>query len=162
MNGQPEVYETLDKLNIDYKYYEHDAVPTAEDAARVKVDVPGTFCKNLFFRNHKGNRHYLVILQHDKQLDIMKLVKLLKQGRLSFASEKRLTKHLGLKSGSVSPFGLVNDIDAHVYMFIDSDLKDADYISFHPNINTASLLIKPSDLIKFVEDCGNKYEFIEI
>lgn len=86
----------------------------------------------------------------------------LKQGKLSFASEKRLDSYLGLSPGSVSPFGIINDIDHHVHLFIDEKLKGFDKLSFHPNINTASLVILRSDLIRFIEYHGNTYEYINL
>ncbi len=162
MFGQKEIYDVLNRLNIEYRYFEHEAVFTASASAELKKHVPGVFCKNIFFRNHKGNKHYLVVLRHDKQVDIKLLVKLLNQGRLSFASEKRLLKYLNVKPGSVSPLGLVNDSEAEVQLFIDKDLEKAEQVSFHPNINSVSLMIKTADLIKFVEYCGNSFEFIDL
>jgi len=117
MNGQSELYDILNELNIEFEYIEHPAVPTIEEAKKYWKDLEATHCKNIFFRNHKGNKHYLVILEHTQNLDIHDLEKRLKQGKLSFASEKRMVKYLGLKPGSVSPFGLINDKENHVYLF---------------------------------------------
>jgi Ala-tRNA(Pro) deacylase len=72
-----------------------------------------------------------------------------------------MEKYLGIKAGSISPFGLINDTEKHVYVFIDENLRLAEKISFHPNINTASLVIKFSDFIKFINWTGNSYEFIK-
>ena len=119
-------------------------------------------CKNIFFRNHKGNRHYLVILEHLQQLDIRDLEKRLRQGKLTFASDRRLKEYLGVEPGSVSPFGLINDKEKHVHLFIDETLKKYDRLAFHPNINTASLVVSQSDFLKFLEYCGNSYEFIRL
>ncbi|PIY07314.1 MAG: prolyl-tRNA editing protein, partial [Bacteroidetes bacterium CG_4_10_14_3_um_filter_31_20] len=124
--------------------------------------IDATHCKNLFFRNHKGNKHYLVIFDCSKNLDIHSLEKILKQGKLSFASEQRMKKYLGLLPGSVSPFGLINDIKKEVHLFIDENLKNSKTISFHPNINTASLVITFNDFLKFIKNCGNLYEFIDL
>src|SRR5512142_3209776 len=109
MNGDPKLYETLNQLNIAFDYYEHPPTPTIEQAMVYWKDLEATHCKNLFFRNHKGNKHYLVILDHRQQLDIHDLEMRLKQGKISFASENRMQKYLGLTPGSVSPFGLIHD-----------------------------------------------------
>ena len=145
MIGQEKVYETLKALGIEFDYLEHPEAPT-----------------NLFFRNHKGNRHYLVIFHCDRNLAIHDLEQLLKQGKLSFASEKRMEKYLGLKPGSVSPFGLVNDTEHHVYVFLDENLKQARKLSFHPNDNRASLAIKTEDFIRYMDQTGNGYEWIRL
>nr|HPI71580.1 prolyl-tRNA synthetase associated domain-containing protein [Tenuifilaceae bacterium] len=57
LNGDPAVYQTLNKLNIPFDYYQHPPAPTVEEASKYWVDIEAAHCKNLFFRNHKGNRH---------------------------------------------------------------------------------------------------------
>ncbi|MCD4695305.1 MAG: prolyl-tRNA synthetase associated domain-containing protein [Bacteroidales bacterium] len=162
MNGQAELYKTLEKLNIAFEYYEHPPAPTIEEAKKYWKDLVATHCKNIFFRNHKGNRHYLVILEHTQALDIHDLEKRLKQGKLSFASPKRMMKYLGVTPGSVTPFGLINDKEKHVYLFLDENLKKSERISFHPNINTASLVIDFKDIERFLDWTGNSYEYLKL
>jgi Ala-tRNA(Pro) deacylase len=161
MNGDSRLYEILKELNIDFEYCEHPAAPTIDAAKKHWKGIDATHCKNLFFRNHKGNRHYYVLLEHSKKLVISYLEKRLKQGKLTFASDKRLDKYLGLQAGSVSPFGLINDKNSEVHLFIDSDLQKANKISFHPNINTASLIISYSDFMRFLQWAGNSYEYFQ-
>jgi Ala-tRNA(Pro) deacylase len=162
MRGQPELYELLGKLSIDFEYHEHPPVATIGDAILYWKDLNSGRCKNIFFRNHKGDKHYLVILEHLRQLNIHDLEKRLRQGKLSFASDQRLKKFLGVEPGSVSPFGLINDETHHVHLFIDEQLADFDRLSFHPNINTASLVISKQDFLKFLSYTGNPYEFIKL
>jgi len=162
MNGQSEVYKVLGELQIPFEYYGHPAAPTIEEAKKYWVDLDATHCKNIFFRNHKGNRHYLVILEHTRDLAIHDLEKRLKQGKLSFASPKRMMKYLGLEPGSVSPFGLINDRENHVHVFLDSNLRNSESISFHPNINTASLVIPFREFERFLDWTGNAYEYIDL
>ncbi len=162
MRGQKELYEVFEKLNIDFEYYEHPPVPTVEEAIKYWKGMDATKCKNLFFRNHKGNKHYLVILEHSQNLRIKDLEGRLKQGKISFASEQRLMKHLGLTPGSVTPFGLINDSENHVHVFLDENLKKYDKISFHPNINSASIVVSFEDFLKYMNWVGNSYEFLEL
>jgi Ala-tRNA(Pro) deacylase len=162
MRGQKELYDLLEKLSISFDYHEHPPLATIEDAIIHWKDFNSGRCKNIFFRNHKGNRHYLVILEHLRQLDIHDLEKRLKQGKLTFASDKRLMKYLGLTPGSVSPFGLINDTENHVHLFIDEKLKEFERLAFHPNINTASLVISQSDFLKFLKHTGNSFEYIQL
>jgi Ala-tRNA(Pro) deacylase len=162
MRGQKELYETLKLLDIPFEYHEHPPLATIEDAKIHWKDYNSGRCKNIFFRNHKGNRHYLVILEHLRQLDIHDLEKRLHQGKLSFASDQRLKKYLGLEPGSVSPFGLINDKEKHVCLFIDEKLNESERLAFHPNVNTASIVVSKSDFLKFLEFTGNSYEFIKL
>jgi Ala-tRNA(Pro) deacylase len=160
MNGQKELYELLANLNVKFDYYEHPPAPTIEEAKKYWKDIEAFHCKNLFFRNHKGNRHYLVILDHLYNLDIHDLEKRLKQGKLSFASDQRMMKYLRVTPGSVSPFGLINDTEKHVKLFIDENLKKALKISFHPNINTASIVIGFGDFLKYLSYINCNFEFL--
>ncbi len=162
MNGQPELYKRLDELQILFEYYEHPPAPTIEIAIKYWKNINASHCKNLFFRNHKGDKHYLVIIEHNRNLDIHSLEKILKQGKISFASEQRMKKYLGVSPGSVSPFGLINDTNKEVHLFIDENLKTRKHLSFHPNINTASLVISNENFKKFIKSCGNSFEFIDL
>jgi Ala-tRNA(Pro) deacylase len=73
-------------------------------------------------------------------LNIRDLEQRLRQGKLSFASPERMARYLGVEPGSVSPFGLIHDTGNHVHLFLDENLKKFRKISFHPNLNTASLV----------------------
>ena len=162
MRGQEELYLLFEKLNIKFEYYEHPPLATIEDTKTHWKNYNSGRCKNIFFRNHKGDIHYLVILEHLRQLNIRDLEKRLKQGKLTFASDFRLKKYLGIEPGSVSPFGLINDSEKHAHLFIDEKLKEFDRLTFHPNINTASLVLSKSDFLKFLEYTGNTFEFIRL
>lgn len=157
-----EVLKVLEALNIPYEMIEHPPVPTVEEALPYWESLDATHCKNLFFRNHKGNRHYLVILKHEYELNIRDLEQRLKQGKISFASPTRMERYLGLSGGSVSVFGLINDRENHVHLFLDEELRSAGRISFHPNENTATLAIGFPDFLKFLEWTGNSYEFLTL
>ena len=162
VNGDPNLYKLLSDLGIPFEYHEHPPAPTIEEAMKYWKDLDATHCKNLFFRNHKGNRHYLVILKHTQQMDIHELEKLLRQGKLSFASDQRMMKYLGVTPGSVTPFGLINDIEHHVHVFLDHNLLESKMISFHPCINTASIIIAFGDFLKFLSWTTNSYEYITL
>ena len=100
MNGDPRLYDLLKELNIEFEYLEHPAAPTIEIAKQYWAGHDAKHCKNLFFRNHKGNRHYLVLLDCDQNMNIHDIEHQLHQGKLSFASEPRLMKYLGVHRGT--------------------------------------------------------------
>lgn len=162
MTKREKVLHVLEELGINYEIHEHPPVPTVEDALPYWNKMEATHCKNLFFRNHKGNKHYLVILRHDRQLNIRDLEQRLKQGKISFASPHRMERYLGLSGGSVSVFGLINDRDNHVHLFLDAALQSASKISFHPNENTSTVIISFESFMRFLDWSGNSYEFIEL
>jgi Ala-tRNA(Pro) deacylase len=162
MGNREKVIKVLESLGIEFQIYDHPPIPTIEIASAYWKNIDSMHCKNLFFRNHKGNQHYLVILDWMRELDIHDLEKRLKQGKISFASDRRLEKYLGLEAGSVSPYGLINDSGNHVHLFLDENLKTADFISFHPNVNTSTLVVKFSDFEKFLMWTGNSYEYLRL
>ena len=156
------VFDFLDSHQICYSWYEHPEAPTIEIARQHWHQDGSKHCKNLFFRNHKGNRHYLVCFDCEQSMAIHDLEHLLHQGKLSFASEQRMERWLGLKPGSVSPFGLINDTENHVHLFLDSKLRDYPSLSFHPNDNRATVVIELKEFLRYLEKVGNTYEFIEL
>jgi Ala-tRNA(Pro) deacylase len=162
MDPAPAVYAALDALGISYERHEHPAVFTADDASKFWDPIPGVQCKNLFLRNKKGDRHYLVVVAIAKRVDLKDLVRIVADDRLSFGSADRLMAKLGLTPGSVSPFGLINDADGSVRVLIDRDLEGADRLIFHPNINTASVVVSWSDLERFLATRANRVSVITL
>lgn len=156
------VLARLAALGIAYERHEHPPVATAEAAKAYWTGIDAMHCKNLFLRNQKGTRHYLVVLEYMKRADLRSVADQIGDGKLSFASPERLMTHLGLTPGSVSPFGLINDHDRGVRVALDQDVKSAARISLHPNINTATLVISRADFMHFLEACGNPVQFVAI
>ena len=156
------VLEFLDGGGFVYDWYEHPEAPTMAIAKEFWRQDGSKHCKNLFFRNHKGNRHYLVVLDCEQDLAIRDLEQRLHQGKLSFASPARMEKYLGVTPGSVSPFGLINDTENHVHLFLDESLQKYDLLSFHPNDNRATVVISKEEFTRYLQEIGNTYEYIQL
>ena len=163
MSEKQKVYDVLDELSINYKAIDHPAVHTIEDMDALGVFTDGEVCKNLFLRNANGKTHYVVSMLKDKHPDIQNVIRAqLGCSRLSFGSDERLMKNLGLLPGAVSPFGIINDDDHDVVVVLDSDLKKVDgYIGFHPNENTSFVWLTFDDLMKYIKHFGNDVYFID-
>jgi Ala-tRNA(Pro) deacylase len=156
------VFEALRALGISYEAYEHPPVFTTDDVEKYWRDIPAVPVKNLFLRNKKGNRHYLVIVGVDKRVDLQQLVKIIGDDRLSFASAERLMEKMGLTPGSVSAFGLLHEGSRDVQVIVDADLREAGKLIFHPNINTASVTIAFADFERFLAARGHRARFISL
>ncbi|GKU24978.1 prolyl-tRNA synthetase associated domain-containing protein [Clostridium folliculivorans] len=159
---EQKVYDILDLLEIKYDRHEHDAVYTIEEANNLGIHIEGQLCKNLFLRNRKGDIHYLVVLDETKQVDLKSLAKQIGSSSLSFASVERLFKYLGLKPGSVSPFGIINDTESEVVVLIDRDITNAEIVSFYPNINTVTIGVSYLDFEKFIKWKKNQILYVDI
>lgn len=162
MDKEKKVYKILEDLQIPYRRYEHVPVYTIEEANQLNLNMQGQHCKNLFIRDKKGERHYLVIVEESKKVDLKNLSKQIESTKLSFASEERLMHYLGLTPGAVSPFGLVNDMEKQVEVLLDDELTNLKHISFHPNVNTATITLCFEDFKKFLNWCGNKFQLIQV
>lgn len=166
------VLDFLTDNGIQYTNYNHPEGKTIEEAKRWWREDGSVHCKNLFFRNHKGNKHYLVCFHCDHDLDIHDLEARLKAaltsrglpscGKLSFASPERMMKYLGLEPGSVSPFGLINDVEHHVHLFLDENLRKAESLSFHPNDCRGTVVLPLSEFERYMGIVGNSYEYLPL
>lgn len=156
------VEEFLKANNIEHIIHEHPAVFTCEEAQRYCSNVPGVASKNLFLRDDKKRRYFLVILDSKKKADLKNLAKILDIKRVSFANDDELKEKLGLEPGSVSIFGLLNDKNVEVELFIDKDFYESSVVNFHPNRNTASVELKKEMLEKFLNTIEHKVNIIDI
>ena len=172
MTREEAVLTYLREHNIPFENYNHPDGKTIEEAKRWWRNDGSIHCKNIFMRNHKGDKHYLICFHCDHNLDIHNLEARLKAalqakglpscGKLSFASPERMMKYLGLEPGSVSPFGLINDQEHHVHLFLDSKLQEAGSLSFHPNDCRGTVVIRRDDFERYLECVGNSYEYISL
>ena len=128
----------------------------------IHIWIKGSVCKNLFLRDAKGRQHFLVVLPGDRQADLGALAAALGSSKLSFASEERLMKHLGLTKGSVTPLAVIQDPDHTVQVLLDESLTGMDRLGVHPLVNTATLWISGADLLRFVRSCGNPVKIVSI
>ncbi|MGO0905404.1 prolyl-tRNA synthetase associated domain-containing protein [Clostridioides difficile] len=160
--NETKIYNILDKLNIEYNVVEHEAVYTAEQLVILNDITKGCQCKNLFLRNAKGNKYYLIVVRGDKHVDLNSLKEKIGSSRLSFASPERLYNVLKLLPGSVNPFSLVNDTEKKVKLYVDEDVIKEEYLNFHPNINTKTVNISKEEFKKFLEYLKYPLQIIEV
>ena len=155
------VLRTLAEQNIPYQLWEHPAVYTIEEMDALDLPAPEAVVKNLFLRDAKGRRYFLVVLSKEKQADLRALGERLGV-KLSFASPERLAACMGLEKGSVTPFGVLNDQERKVEVLLDQDLRTRPLVAVHPNENTATVALAPEDLLQVLEDHGNPVTWLEL
>lgn len=156
-----DIFKILEDIGIKYQEYKHPAVYTVEEAEKYDRGKAG-HSKNLFLRNRKGNKHYLVVLDASKRINLKELALLLSESDLSFASPERMIKYLSLTPGSVSPLGLINDNNKEVQVIVDNELLKSENQGFHPNINTSTLVISTDDFKKFLEYTQNPVIYLDL
>jgi len=162
LEQEQNVYDVLEKLNISFERYEHGAVFTVEEIRNLDITIPGGHTKNLFLRNRKGDKHFLVIISEEKDVDLKRLSKLINSTPLSFGSPERLNKYLKVYPGAVGAFGLINDTTNHVQVVLDSDLLNNDTVNFHPNVNTATVNLSVQEFRRYLNSINNPVSIISL
>jgi Ala-tRNA(Pro) deacylase len=158
-----DIYQFLEENRIEYRRFDHPPVFTVADVHRLTPDLPGAGTKNLFFRDKKGSRHFLVVLPDDKRVDLKKLPQSLESGRVSFGSPQRLKESLGIEPGSVSLLAIFNDRNGlNVEVFIDESLWQADAFQFHPLVNTSTLVISKDGIRRFLSATGHRWKVVDV
>ena len=157
-----DIYEFLDSVDVLYERFDHPAVYTVSEAKEMSPEIDGASTKNLFLRDKKGIRHFLVVVPQDKQVDLKELSSILEASRLSFASPDRLKKYLGIEPGSVSILALLNDPEKIVEVFVDNELWNAEIILCHPLVNTSTLAITRNGIKQFLEKTGHNLMLVEV
>lgn len=155
-----DLFGILENLQIVYQRFDHPAVFTCDEAARLCPKMPGISNKNLFLRDKKKN-YILVILPASKQLNLKNLEAQLQMKGLSFAQEDRLKEMLGVTKGSVTPLGLIHDHEKKIRVFIDAAVWNQEWVHFHPLINTATIAMRRVDFQRFLDFCGVQYQILE-
>lgn len=157
-----ELNDFLANHRIDAERFDHPPVMTVEESERLVPTLPGAKTKNLFLRNKKGDRHFLVTVPHDLAVDLNALGARLGAGRLGFASAERLERHLGITPGSVSLLALVNDAMHSVEFVIDRRLWEADAVHAHPLRNDATMVLLHASLERFLAATGHPPRILDV
>ncbi|HIR18585.1 MAG TPA: prolyl-tRNA synthetase associated domain-containing protein [Candidatus Caccocola faecigallinarum] len=157
-----EVRAKLTEMGIRFEVMEHGPVYTIDEMKLIEGMKIEDVCKNLFLRDDRGKRHFLVVLDEAKSADLKAIRAQIGSSRLSFASEDRLMAHLGLIKGAVTPLGVLNDCAADVEVLMDEDLRGRPRLGVHPCDNTETLWISAADIEKIIKSRGNSLKFIKI
>lgn len=135
--------------------HDHPAVFRVEEGLELKAAMPGAHTKNLFLKDKKG-RLWLISARQDTVVDLKRADKWIGSARLSFGNEALLWETLGVRPGSVTALGLINDPDQRVTFVLDKALWDADIVNFHPLTNTATTALAQTDFRKFLSLVGRE------
>ncbi len=162
MYKKEDVYNKLRELEIPFEITEHQAVYTINEMKKINEMKIEDVCKNLFLRDDRGKRHFLLVMSEEKTADLKSLRDQICSSRLGFASEERLSKYLGLTKGTVTPLGILNDKNHEVELLFDIDLAGRKRLGIHPCDNTATVWLSFDSLKKIIDHCGNPFRFVKL
>lgn len=160
--GYDKVKEYLNTLGIQFKIVEHEPAYTTEEADKYIEGHYGVRTKTMFICNKKKTNYYMIIMDDSKRLDMNKFKEIVSEKQMKMASEEALNQKLGIKPGMVSPFGLLNNDEKDVKIYMDKEIIKEEIMTFHPNDNTKTLFITTKDLFKYFESIGYEINIIEL
>ena len=160
--GYDKVKEYLNSMGIQFKIVEHEPAYTTEEADKYIEGYDGVRTKTMFICNKKKTNYYMIIMDDSKRLDINKFKEIVSEKQMKMASEEALKEKLGIEPGMVSPFGLLNNDEKDVKIYMDKEIITEEIMTFHPNDNTKTLFITIKDLFKYFENIGYEINIIEL
>lgn len=160
--GYDKVKEYLNTIGIQFKIVEHEPAYTTEEADKYIEGHDGVRTKTMFICNKKKTNYYMIIMDDSKRLDMNKFKEIVSEKQIKMASEEALKEKLGIEPGMVSPFGLLNNDEKDVKIYMDKQIITEEIMTFHPNDNTKTLFITTKDLFKYFENIGYELNIIEL
>lgn len=157
------VCEFLTTRGIPFVRFDHPPVFTCEESDRlVPAEVAGIQTKNLFMRDKRGRRHWLLVTSCTKPVDLRALARSLGIDSLSLGSPERLATHLGVTPGSVTLLALAHAGAHAVELLIDRDVWTGAPLRCHPMVNSATLVLERADAERFIAATGHVVRLVNV
>lgn len=156
-----DITDLFNKQNISFELYQHEPANTIEDLDALGIPHKEAIVKNLFLRDDKKKKFYLVTLPGHKKVDLKTLGEKIPSRRLSFASEDILYKKMFLKKGHVTPLGVLNNKEKNIIVVFDENLK-GQIIGIHPMENNKTVFLRLEALVQLIENNGNTVVLCDI
>ncbi len=156
------VVDQLNELGIPFQIVEHEPALTTEQADRFIEGIEGVRTKTMFLTNKKKRNFYLVIMDDAKRLDMDVFKDIVEEKQIKMASAETLNDKMMLPPGVVSPFGLLNNEDKDIHVYVDQEIVSEERMSFHPNTNEKTIFINTQDLFTFLKAIGYEPHVIEL
>ena len=156
-----DIVKILEDKKIKYEMVEHQAVYTIDEMLDCDLPHPDQIANNLFIRDDKKRKYYLITCLEDKKINLKEFRKEHETRPLTFASEDDLMAKMGLIRGAVTPFGILANEEKDVIVYLDKDYENK-IMGIHPCDNTATLFVNTRDVVKLLKEHGNEIHFIKM
>lgn len=156
------VVDKLKELGITFQIVEHEPALTTEQADSFIEGIEGVRTKTMFLTNKKKRNFYLVIMDDAKRLDMDVFKDIVEEKQIKMASAETLNDKMMLPPGVVSPFGLLNNEDKDIQVYVDQEIVSEERMSFHPNTNEKTIFVKTEDLFTFLKAIGYEPHVIKL
>lgn len=139
---KPPASIALDKLNVPHRLFIHEKpVSSFEQAAEDRGQRPGQIVRSILFQI-RSDEFLMVLVAGPDQIDWRKLRQLVKRSRIRMATEEEVLEVTGYRIGTVSPFGLKNQVK----VLIDESVLKEEEISIGSGVRNTAIILKSADL----------------
>lgn len=156
-----DAFDLLAKYDVKFDIVEHPPAMTTEEADKYIEGKEGVRSKTMLMAGKKNRKFYLFILDDEKRMEISRLNEITGD-KLSFAKQEYMIELMGLKPGEVSILGLIKDTENKIKVYVDEDIQDEKFMTFHPNENTATIFITMDDMYMLIKEMGHEYEIVKL
>ena len=145
---KPRASIALEKLNIPHRVFQHTTpVHSFEQAAADRNQRPEQIVRSILFQVRPGE-FVMVLMAGPEQVDWKKLRQFIGRSRLRMATEAEVLEVTGYRIGTVSPFGLKNQ----VRVLIDASVLQEEEISTGSGVRQMAIIMKSADLRRALGD----------
>lgn len=157
-----QVLRYLDDAGLAYRVIEHAAVHRVGEEPPELDGIPTT--KNLLLRDRSTKQVYMMVMVGENRLDLGALASMLgtTKNKLQFVKYDEVESVVGVPPGHVSVFNVLNELQEDVQIVFDAALLDMSEIGFHPNVNTATIVMKPADVLAFLRLHGHEPQIVRL
>ena len=153
MKTRADLFAFLDAHDVVHATLDHPPVFRVEEGMEIKAALPGGHSKNLFLKDSRGQL-WLISALDETVIDLKRLPAVIGSGRLSFGPEALMVETLGVRPGSVTALGLINDAERRVRFVLDAALAAAEPVNFHPLGNDATTALSQDGFRRFLAALG--------
>ncbi len=148
MDSKPRASVALDELGIPHRLFIHEGtVESFEQAARERGQRPAQVVRSILFQI-RPEEYVLVLMAGPAQVDWKKLRTLVKRSRIRMATEEEVLEVTGYRVGTVSPFGLKNQVK----VMVDASVMIEDEVSIGSGVRNTAIILKSTDLRRALKD----------
>ncbi|MBE6720443.1 MAG: prolyl-tRNA synthetase associated domain-containing protein [Ruminococcaceae bacterium] len=157
------VYDTLEKLEINFERVDTDEAITMEDCVDIGKKLGCDVVKTLFLCNRQKTSFYLFITPGGKPFVTKNFGKALGVSRVSFAPSEILLDKMGTKVGATTIFSALLSSANDVRFVFDKEVMDYDEYGCTDSTTTGYMKVKTSDIFnKLLPYANHKAEIIEV
>ena len=145
---KPPASIALDQLGIPHRIFRHERPVTSfEQAAAERNQRPEQIVRSILFQIRPGE-FTMVLMAGPNQVDWKRLRQLVKRSRVRMATEEEVLEVTGYRIGTVSPFGMKNQVQ----VMLDASVLRDEEISIGSGVRNTAIVMKSEDVRRALGD----------